>query len=113
MTLKVAALNQAVDAITVTQMSLHSGAPTDAGTANEISGGSYARQNVAFGAAANGVRTITAPAVFSVAAGTTVAYYVIWDGAVVKDVGQFLQQEVFGNAGTYTVTTATLTASAV
>lgn len=113
MTLKIAALNQAVDAITVSTMSLHSGAPTDAGTANEISGGTYARQSVSYGAAVNGVRNLSAQPVFNIPAGTTVSHYVIWDGAVVKDVGAFSVPETFANAGTYTVTAATLTATAV
>ena len=112
MTLSVTSLNQALDAITVTQMSLHNTNPTAAGNAGEISGGGYARQSVAFAAAAAGVRNLSGTPTFNVAAGTTVSHYVIWDGATVKEYGAFTASETFGNAGTYKVTSGTITLTA-
>lgn len=108
-----ASLNQAADAITVTVMSLHNTNPTAAGNVGEITGGGYARQAVAFGPASNGVRSITTQPTFNVAAGTTVSHYVIWDGSTPKEFGAFTASETFGNAGTYRVTTGTITLSAV
>lgn len=108
-----AALNQAADAITVTVMSLHNANPTATGTVGEITGGGYARQTVTFGAASAGVRSLSNQPTFSVAAGTTVSHYAIWDGATLKEYGAFAASETFGNAGTYKVTTGTITLSAV
>lgn len=109
MTATTATLNQAAAAITVTQMSLHSGAPTAAGTANEISGGGYSRQNVSLGAPSNGVVSLAGQPVFNVAAGTTVSHYVLWDGATPKEYGAFSASEVFTNAGTYKVNSGSIT----
>jgi hypothetical protein len=112
MPLTTASLNQALDAITVTQMSLHNTNPTAAGNVGEISGGGYARQTVTFGAAASGVRNLSGTPTFNVAAGTTVSHYVIWDGATVKEFGAFTAPETFGNAGTYRVTSGSISLTA-
>lgn len=114
MTLSVAALNQAADAITVTQMSLHNQNPTNTGLVGELpSTGGYAKQTVTFGPAANGIRTLSNQPTFSVPAGTVVSHYAIWDGATLKEYGAFSASETFGNAGTYKVTSGTITLSAV
>lgn len=103
------ALNQAADALSFTHISLHSGAPGAGGTANELSGGGYARQACTFGAAVNGVRTLSNQPTFSVGAGTTVSHYVVWDGSTPKDIGAFSASETFTNAGTYKVSGSTIT----
>lgn len=102
-------LNQAANAITVTVMSLHSQNPTDTGAVGEIAGGGYARQTVSYGAAVAGVRNLSVQPLFSVPAGAVVSHYAIWDGATLKDYGSFAASETFANAGTYRVTTGTLT----
>jgi hypothetical protein len=43
---------------------LYTADPTDAGTGTEVSGGSYARQSVTFGASSNGVSTNSAAVEF-------------------------------------------------
>lgn len=58
-------------------ISLHSLDPGDTG-ANELTGGSYARQQVAFGAAASGTLSNTGAITWSVPAGDVVAWGV-WD----------------------------------
>jgi len=55
----------------VTHLSLHDGYP--ASDANEISGGSYARQSVTWGNSSNGVVNATNQPVFNVPANTTIA----------------------------------------
>jgi hypothetical protein len=48
-------------------VSLYTSDPTDAGTGTEVSGGSYARTAVTFGAPSNGVSTNSADVTFPVA----------------------------------------------
>ncbi len=59
--------------------SLHTAFPGTTG-ANECSGGGYARQSVAFGAASGGIRTQTGSAIFSVSA-QTVLWIGYWAGS--------------------------------
>lgn len=58
-------------------IALHSADPGDTG-ANELTGGSYARQQVAFGAAASGALSNTGAITWSVPAGNVVAWSA-WD----------------------------------
>lgn len=109
MTITVASLDQAANAITVTNMSLHSTNPTVTGGVGELSGGGYQKQNVTYGASSNGVRTLSNQPTFTVGAGAVVSHYVIWDGATVKDFGAFSASETFTNPGSYKVTSGTLT----
>lgn len=62
---------------------LHTADPTDAGTGTEVSGGSYARTAVTFGAPSNGVSTNSADVEFPQASGTwgTVSHIGIWDAS--------------------------------
>jgi hypothetical protein len=59
-------------------IALHSADPGDAGTSAELTGGGYARQQVAFGAAAAGTLSNTGAITWSVPAGNVVAWSV-WD----------------------------------
>lgn len=99
-------LNQAANAISVTQVSLHSGDP-GTGTANELSGGNYAKKPIAYGAAVAGVRTQSADVLIDVPAGATVSWYVLLDGATPKRKGK-LPDEVFAQAGQYKLSGSTL-----
>jgi hypothetical protein len=54
----------------VVYIGLYTSDPTDADTGTEVSGGSYARQAVTFGAPSNGVSTNTAAIEFPQATGT-------------------------------------------
>jgi len=55
---------------TTVYVGLYTSDPTDADTGTEVSGGSYARQAVTFGAPSNGVSTNTAAIEFPQATGT-------------------------------------------
>lgn len=62
-------------------LALYTSDPTDADTGTEVSGGSYARQSITFGAPSNGVSTNTAAIEFPQATGSwgTVSYVGIRD----------------------------------
>jgi hypothetical protein len=79
------------------------------------SGGDYARQAVAFDAAAAGVLAMSAPEVFNIDGGSTINQVIFRDTATI-DAGTDhgfapLTEEVFGGDGTYTLTALTITAS--
>jgi len=64
-------------------LALYTSDPTDADTGTEVSGGSYARQSITFGAPSNGASTNTAAIEFPQATGSwgTVAYIGIRDAS--------------------------------
>lgn len=68
--------NEMLDALDVVSLSLHTAFPGATG-ANEVTGGSYARQAVTFGAAAAGVRTLSAASNVPVPA-TSVGWAGLW-----------------------------------
>ena len=102
-------------AAVVDYASLHDDAAGAAGD-NEITGGSYARKAVTWETAALGVLAMDVDPsgpVFDVPASTTVDEVGLWDHATT---GAFygsadVDDEVFTNAGTYTVTEFEITAS--
>lgn len=71
--------NQMLDALDVVSLSLHTAFPGATG-ANEVTGGSYARQAATFSGASAGVRSMSAAAVVDVPA-CTVAWVGLWDTA--------------------------------
>jgi len=83
MSLTTTARNQALDAIGIDTMSLHSGFPGATG-ANELAGSGYARVACTFNAASGGVRTLTAVVNFTVGAGHTVRWVGLWGAGVFK-----------------------------
>jgi hypothetical protein len=60
---------------------LYTSDPTDANTGNEVSGGSYARKAMTFGAPSNGVSVNSAAVEFDQATGNwgTITYFAIFD----------------------------------
>jgi len=66
---------------TTVYLALYTSDPTDADTGTEVSGGSYARQSITFGAPSDGVSTNSAAIEFPQATGSwgTVAYIGIRD----------------------------------
>ena len=75
--------NTAYTTPTTVYVGLYTTDPTDADTGTEVSGGSYARQSVTFGAPSNGVSTNSADITFPTATGSwgTVAYVGIRDAS--------------------------------
>lgn len=83
MSLTTTARNQALDAIGVDSMSLHSGFPGVTG-ANELSGSGYLRMSCAFNSSSGGVRTVASATNFTVGAGHTVRWAGLWGGGTFK-----------------------------
>jgi len=73
--------NTAYTTPTTVYLALYTTDPTDADTGTEVTGGSYARQSITFGAPSNGVSTNSAAIEFPQATGSwgTVAYIGIRD----------------------------------
>lgn len=104
------AKNVMLDALAAVMLrvALHSGDPGAANAAdNELSGGGYARQAIAWNAASGGsVDSSNAPA-FSIEAGDTVSWISFWNTAgTVRYIKKDVTNEAFGAAGTYTLTDA-------
>lgn len=96
MPLTTAGKNKALGALNITTVSLHTGAPGDAGASNEVAGGSYARQSIAFAAAAAGARDSSSVPTFDVPGGSTVSHCALWD-----DVGDCVATGVLSAAETF------------
>lgn len=90
--------------------SLHSANPGTTGT-NELTGGSYGRQSVTWGAASNSTIGTNAAMDFSVPGGSTVAWVGLWASGGTTFLGgiQLASSEVFASNGTYTVTSINIT----
>jgi hypothetical protein len=90
---------------------LYTADPGADGTSNEVTGGSYARETVAWSAAGAGTGTmaLNGSVVFDVPASTTVSFVGFWNSAGSVFYGSAdVTDEVFANAGTYTLTDADL-----
>jgi len=62
------------------RLALHTADPGEAGsTATEVTGGSYARKNVTFGAASGGTITLSSAADFAGMPSSTIKYVALWD----------------------------------
>lgn len=61
--------------------SLHTGDPGENGTANEVVGGSYARQPISWGAASGGVVSPSAAVDFNGMPAVTVTHFGVWTAA--------------------------------
>ncbi|HSG93648.1 MAG TPA: hypothetical protein VK999_07990 [Methylotenera sp.] len=109
MSLTDAGANQALDGIAGPfTVSIHTGAPGDSGAANEVTGGSYARQTITLAAAAARARSMTDDPVFAIPAGVTVSHYAVWSGGVAKGVGALPSTQTFTEAGNLTLTSGTI-----
>ncbi|UUO22822.1 hypothetical protein FGD67_06200 [Colwellia sp. M166] len=104
MPLTTATKNIMLDAITPDSIKLHSGDPTAAGTANEISGATAA---CTYAAAASGERDLSATLEIDVPLGATVSHYTVWQGETLRAYHQFdSNPETYANAGKAKVTSA-------
>lgn len=91
-------LNAFPSSVTV---SLHSADPGATG-ANELAGGSYARQAGSVSAVSGTTRTLSVGTEHNVPSGATVAYVGVWDGATWRG-GWPVTPETYAAAGTYQV----------
>ena len=90
----------------ITEASLHEANPGESGS-GEISGGSYARQSIAFNAASGGEITLDGQPVFDVPGGATINHVGFWAGTDFVAYGS-ITEETYGADGTYTLTAADL-----
>lgn len=82
-------------------ISLHTADPGATG-ANEVAGGTYARQAPTWDAAAAGERAITNTPVFNVPGGTTVTHWGLWEGVTFRG-SMDPTDEAYGGDGSYTI----------
>ncbi len=98
-------INAMLDGIAGTWLSLHSATPGTTGAA-EITGGSYARLQTAWNAAATSAKTGSQKTI-NVPAGVTITHFGIWSavsGVTYQGGGVLPATEVYGSAGTYLIT---------
>jgi hypothetical protein len=105
-----AAKNAMLDALTPDLLSLHSGDPGVAGTANEITGGGYVRKSAVFSAAANGQRLLSAVVEFDGPASQSVTHLGVWKNAgtvfYARDV--LTGDTAFNASGKFSIATTTV-----
>lgn len=101
--------NQMLDNLGVTHVSAHTADPGDTG-ANEVSGGSYARQPITFGSAASGAIDSSNTPVIPIPAGVTVTHLGYWTALTGGEcrATSDITDEAFGSAGNLTVSDADL-----
>jgi hypothetical protein len=105
--------NTALDAMTprIVSCSLHTADPGGTG-ADEVTGGTYARQTPSWGAAAAAVVEIDTPMVFQIPAGNEIQYVGLWDtGPTWVGSIALTTPEPFNNDGELTVQEMTITAT--
>lgn len=98
--------NIALNAIAYDMASIHTGAPTDNGTANEVTGGTYSRKAITMSSSSDGARDSSNQPVFNIPAGTTITHYCLWAGVTCVDVGTLSDNESYAADGDYTLTDA-------
>lgn len=109
MALNNAALDLMLDALddVITHVSAHTADPGATGT-SEVSGGAYARESITFAASSAGNLNSSNTPVINIPAATTITHIGFWTALTA---GTFygsmdITDEVFGSAGTYTLTDA-------
>ncbi len=108
MALTTAGKNTALNALSgVFTLSLHTGLPGDTGASNEATGGGYSRKTITLGAAASGLRALTATPLFDVAAGSY-SHYAIFAGAVCVDTGTLDSTKVLNEAGQISINSGSI-----
>ena len=98
--------NIALNAINYDKASIHTGAPSDTGLANEVTGGTYARKTITMSGANAGAVSSSNQPVFNIPAGTTITHYALWVGNTCVDVGALSAAESYAADGDYTLTDA-------
>jgi hypothetical protein len=83
MSIPAATKNLALDGITINQVGLHDDYPGATG-ANELTGGSYARQTATFNAASGGQRLLSASVAFSGLPSCTVRWVSFWQSGTFR-----------------------------
>jgi len=81
--------------------SLHTGDPGAGGTANEVTGGDYARMSIYFDPASGGEMFLSEDVTFDIPPSVTVSYVVFWDtsGSPVPRLIRQITPETFSENG--------------
>lgn len=95
---------------TITKVSVHTADPGTTG-ANEVVGGSYARQNVAFAAAASGAGASNVAATFAGMPAVTVTHIGLWAGTTFLQGGALAASKTLNNGDTFQLSSGQITAS--
>jgi hypothetical protein len=93
-----------------THLSLHTADPGDTG-ADELAGGSYARQAITWEAAAGGLKVITGTPLFQIPAGVTITHFGLWSASSAgswRGGGALPAEETYGAPGTYEANSLTI-----
>ena len=106
--------NKQADAIVYDKVRVHTGAPGNAGTANQVrpltaqevtdNKVPYSDQPISFAAAVNGSRDSNNVPELPIPAGETITHYSLWEGANCVDVGEVPTPETFGGFGLFRFT---------
>ena len=94
--------------------SLHTADPSTNG-ANEVTGGTYSRESIAWGSPSNGTSTNSSAIVFDVPAATTITHVGYWSavsGGTFYGSRALDTQQTYATAGTYTIAIGNLFESA-
>lgn len=102
--------NLLLNASDIDTLSLHSDDPGATGAANEVSGGGYARQSIAFDAAVDGERAMSTDVDFTTPASQSVTYLGFWAGSVFRSAKPVIGDMAANASGQYRVTTDTVLA---
>lgn len=95
-------------------LGLHTESAGEAGTGAEVSGGSYARQEVAFDAPSNGSTTNSADVLFPVATAAwgTISHFALWDASTAGNAllhGAFTQSKQIESGDQFKVAQGNMT----
>ena len=91
--------------VKITHISLHTGDPGTTG-ADEVTGGSYARVAVTWGAASSGTKSNSADLTFQVPSGTTITHVGGWTASTsgtFRGGGALAASQEFATAGSYKI----------
>ena len=110
-----AGLNAQVSGLTAVAVyaSLHTADPSTGGT-SEVTGGSYARESISWGAASAGTAASDAPIVFDVPGSTTITHLGYWSaltGGTFYGSRALDTEQTYATDGTYTIAAGNLTES--
>lgn len=110
-----AGLNAQVSGLTAVAVyaSLHTADPSTGGT-SEVTGGSYARESISWGAASAGTAASDAPIVFDVPGSTTITHLGYWSaltGGTFYGSRALDTSQTYATDGTYTIAAGNLTES--
>ncbi len=109
MALNDAGMAKCLNALDINFAKIHTGDPTANGSANEVSGGTYAGQTITWTVATAGNLDSSNQPIFDIPAGTTVSHYSLWSGGTggtCLATGTLSASEAFAGAGQYKLTDA-------